>query len=137
MAEQKRSFVRLDVVLPVRYRSYTGNPVMEQGFNVGRTLNLSSGGMLLVVPKPLPTGAKLDLGIEIGDGKILYVPGRVLSGSDQTLEGIVRREEKIAFVDVDEETQDAVMRFILEEQRRQKRQRSLSHGEQEKEGENA
>lgn len=121
MADQKRAFVRLDVVLPVKYRRYTGNPVIDQNFNVGRTLNLSSGGMLLAVPKALVPNTKLDLEIEVGEGKSLYVPGVVLSGADREVDGIPRREEKINFVDVDDETQDAIMKFILEEQRRQRR----------------
>jgi c-di-GMP-binding flagellar brake protein YcgR len=115
---QKREFVRQEVVLPVKYRKYTGNSVFTDLFSVGRTLNLSSGGLMLSVGTPLKTGDKLDLEVELTDRVRVYLVGRVLGGLDQQEDGVEHRIEKVEFVDVDSETQDLIMKFIFESQRR-------------------
>src|ERR1700678_3395445 len=103
---QKRRFVRLDIVLPVKYRRYTGNPVFQANFNVGRTINLSVGGVKLSVSTPIPSGTKLDMEIEISDSIKPYVVGKVVGGEERVIDGISRRIEKIGFVEVDKDAQD-------------------------------
>jgi c-di-GMP-binding flagellar brake protein YcgR len=119
---QKRRFVRLDVVLPVKYRKFTGNPIFVSHFNVGRTIDLSSGGIKLSVSRPIPVGTKLDMEIELDDRTASYVPGKVLGGEDKVIDGIGRRIEKISFVDLDPDAQDMIMKFIFNNQRKQVRQ---------------
>ncbi len=119
---QKRRFVRLDVVLPVKYRKYTGNPIFISNFNVGRTIDLSSGGIKLSVSRPIPVGSKLDMEIELDDQTASYVVGKVLGGEDKVIDGIGRRIEKINFVELDPEAQDMIMKFIFNNQRKQVRQ---------------
>lgn len=118
---QKRHFVRLDVVLPVKYRSYTGNPVFEDVFNVGRTYDLSSGGMKLTVSKHLKPKEKLDLELELNENSRPYIVGMVLGGEDKEIDGIQRRIEKINFVEVEPDAQEQIMRFIFEFQRKKVR----------------
>jgi len=84
---QKREFVRQEAVLPVKYRKYTGNSVFDDLFSVGRSLNISSGGMMLVVGTPLKTGDKLDLELELTDRARVYLVGKVLGGSDTEIDG--------------------------------------------------
>jgi c-di-GMP-binding flagellar brake protein YcgR len=115
---QKREFVRQEVVLPVKYRKYTGNSMFEDLFSVGRTLNLSSGGLMLSVGTPLQAGEKLDLEVELTDRVRVYLVGKVLGGTDSVVDGVDRRIEKIEFLDMDGETQDLIMKFIFESQRR-------------------
>ena len=115
---QKRRFVRLDIVLPVKYRRYTGNPVFQANFNVGRTINLSVGGVKLSVSTPIPTGTKLDMEIEISDSIRPYVVGKVVGGEERVIEGISRRIEKIGFVEVDKDAQDVMMKYIFEKLRK-------------------
>ncbi|HET9869486.1 MAG TPA: PilZ domain-containing protein [bacterium] len=119
---QKRRFVRLNVVLPVKYRKYTGNPIFTSNFNVGRTIDLSSGGLKLSVSRPIPAGSKLDMEIELDEKTASYVAGKVLGGEDKVIDGIGRRIEKITFVDMDPEAQDLIMKFIFNNQRKQVRQ---------------
>ena len=115
---QKRSFVRQDVILPVKYRKYTGNPVFESGFNVGRTFNLSSGGMKLTVSKPLPVGEKLDMELELDANMKPYIVGLTLGGEDTEIDGITHRIEKINFVGLDPDIQEKIMKFIFDYQRK-------------------
>jgi len=110
---QKRRFVRLDVVMPVKYRRYTGNPVFQSNFNVGRTINLSVGGVRLSVSTPIPVGTKLDMEIELSDSIKPYAVGKVIGGEEKVIDGISRRIEKISFLEVDKEVQDLMMKYIF------------------------
>jgi len=125
---QKRRFVRLGVVLPVKYRKYTGNPIFISHFNVGRTIDISSGGIKLSVSKPLTVGMKLDIEIELDDQTSPYIVGKVLGGEDKVVDGVARRIEKINFLEVDPDSQDMIMKFIFENQRKQVRQEKKSTG---------
>jgi hypothetical protein len=116
--DQKRKFVRLDVVLPVKYRRYTGNPVFQANFNVGRTVNMSVGGVKLSVSTPIPVGTKLDMEIEITDSLKPYVVGKVIGGEERIIDGISRRIEKIGFVEVDKDAQDVMMKYIFDNLRK-------------------
>ena len=125
---QKRRFVRLDVVLPVKYRKYTGNPVFREKFNVGRTNDLSIGGIKMSVSKAMPGGTKLDMEIELDEDNRPYVIGKVLGGEDEFFDGISRRIEKVSFLDVDSEAQDMMMKFIFYHQRKDVRKEKNSGG---------
>ena len=114
---QKRRFVRVEVVLPVKYRKYTGNPIFRSRFNVGRTSDLSIGGMKMNVSKPIPAGMPLDMEIELGDDLRPYIVGKVLGGEDKTVNGVSRRIEKVNFTEVDKEAQDMMMKFLIDHQR--------------------
>lgn len=115
---QKRRFVRLDVVLPVKYRRFTGNPVFQSNFNVGRTVNVSVGGVKLSVSTPIPVGTRLDMEIEFSDSVKPYVVGKVLGGEEKVIDGISRRIEKISFVEVDKDAQDIMMKYIFDNLRK-------------------
>jgi c-di-GMP-binding flagellar brake protein YcgR len=118
---QKRRFVRLEVVLPVKFRPYTGNPIFQKNFDLGRTSDLSSGGMSVLVTKPLAPGSKLDMELELDEQVRPYIVGKVLGGSNEKIDGVTRRIEKIDFVDLDQEAQDQIMKFIFESQRKDAR----------------
>lgn len=115
---QKRRFVRLNVILPVKYRRYTGSPVFQANFNVGRTNDLSIGGVKLNVSTPIPVGIKLDMEIELSNNNRPYVIGKVIGGEEKMVDGISHRVEKISFLDVDEDAQDIITKFIFEHQRK-------------------
>jgi c-di-GMP-binding flagellar brake protein YcgR len=119
--EQKRRFVRLDVVLPIKYRKYVGSPVFRSRFNLGRTNDLSIGGVKMSVSKAIPAGTKLDLEIELEEDIRPYIVGKVLGGEDKVIDGISRRIEKVSFVEVDPEAQDMMMKFIFDHQRKEVR----------------
>lgn len=114
---QRRQFVRIDVILPLKYRTYTGNPVWDLNFSVGRCINLSSGGMMLAVNGALAPEAKLDMELELNDKTRLYLVGKVLGGEDMMVDGVSRRVEKITFLDLDDDSRDIIMKFIFNRQR--------------------
>jgi len=115
---QKRRFVRLEVVLPVKYRPYTGNPIFRGNFTTGRTSDLSSGGMSLMVSQPLTPGMKLDMELELDEQVLPYLVGKVIGGSDQMIGGVSRRIEKVSFAEMDQEAEDMIMKFIFDSQRK-------------------
>ena len=125
---QKRRFVRLNVVLPIKYRSYTGNPVFQENFNLGRTNDLSIGGVRMSVSKPLTAGAKLDMELELSEDNKIYVVGKVVGGEEKTEDGVARRIEKISFLEVDSDAQDMMMKFIFEHQRKEVRKDKKKSG---------
>jgi c-di-GMP-binding flagellar brake protein YcgR len=88
---QKRRFVRLNIILPVKYRAFTGNTIFTDQFNIGRTNDLSIGGINIAVSKPIPVDTKLDIEIELDDKNRVYVVGKVLGGEDKVIDGISRR----------------------------------------------
>ena len=126
--KQKRNFVRLEINLPVKYRPYTGNPVFQSHFDVGRTNDLSIGGVKLSVSKPIPAGTKLEMEIELDDDNRPYIVGKVVGGEDKVLDGVSRRIEKISFTEVDPDAQDIMMKFIFETQRKEVRKDKKNTG---------
>jgi c-di-GMP-binding flagellar brake protein YcgR len=118
---QKRRFVRLDIVLPVKYRKFTGSAVFNDQFNIGRTNDLSIGGINVTVSKPIPIDTKLDIEIELNDKTRVYVVGQVLGGEDKVIDGIYRRIEKMNFIEHDPEVDDVIMKFIFDHERKEVR----------------
>jgi c-di-GMP-binding flagellar brake protein YcgR len=115
---QKREFVRQELVLPVKYRKYTGTAFFDDLFSVGRSLNISSGGMMLAVGTPLKTGDKLDIEMELTEQVRVYLVGKVLGGTTNENDGVQERIEKIEFLNMDDDTEDLIMKYIFESQRR-------------------
>jgi c-di-GMP-binding flagellar brake protein YcgR len=119
--DQKRKSVRLEVVLPVKYRRYTGNPVFSNNFNVGRTHDISIGGAKLSVSTPITPGTKLDMEIELSDDLRPYAVGKVIGGEDKIIEGISHRIEKVSFLEMDADSQDIMMKYIFDNFRKESR----------------
>ena len=119
--DQKRNSVRLEVVLPVKYRRYTGNPVLNNNFNVGRTHDISIGGVKISVSTPIAVGTKLDMEIELSDDIKPYAVGKVIGGEEKIIDGISHRVEKISFLEMDSESQDMMMRYIFDNLRKEGR----------------
>jgi c-di-GMP-binding flagellar brake protein YcgR len=127
---QKRRFVRANIILPVKYRKFTGNAVFTDQFNIGRTNDLSIGGVNLTVSKSISVDTKLDIEIELNDKARVYVAGQVLGGEDKVIDGISRRIEKINFIEIDPEVEDVIMKFIFDHERKEVRKdKKQSEGE--------
>jgi c-di-GMP-binding flagellar brake protein YcgR len=127
---QKRRFVRVSIILPVKYRKFTGNAAFKEQFNIGRTNDLSIGGVNITVSKSIPIDTKLDMEIELNDATRVYVVGQVLGGEDKVIDGISRRIEKINFIEIDPEVEDVIMKFIFDQERKEVRKdKKQSEGE--------
>jgi c-di-GMP-binding flagellar brake protein YcgR len=83
-----------------------------------RTLNISGSGCRIALRQPVSNGARLVCGITLSPGTVLTLEGRVvwvekLSGSERMY--IIG----VQFVDEDSETQQKLVSYITNEQRRQ------------------
>ncbi len=72
----KRTHTRVVSLNLVSYEAEDGPPGAE-GEGIGRTRNLSEGGILLEVSKAYPLSALIDLRIALGE-KIVHTRGRVV-----------------------------------------------------------
>jgi hypothetical protein len=116
--QEKRRFVRVEITVPVKYRSYRNDSIFRANFNVGRSRDMSVGGLKVSVSKHNPVDSKLDMEIELPDSMPAYVIGKVVGGEDVVIDGIVHHYDRISFVDMDKEIQDVIMKQIFENLRK-------------------
>ncbi len=125
VSAQKRNFVRVDVLLPVSF-----NVVNEQSQrlrrnapNLGCSVNLSSGGMLLATDRELPTGTRLLLTFPLFEGEAEVWTDALVLVSQRQQEGALKKFLcHLSFDSPDKDTQDKIMKFIFEKQRSLRRQ---------------
>jgi hypothetical protein len=124
-AGQKRSFVRLDVLLPVSFTLLADQAqrMRLSPPSLGFSINLSSGGMLLASDRELAQGAKLMVSFPLLHGEPeAWCEAEVLF-TERQQEGAVRRFlSHLLFSSPDQEFQDRVMQFIFDRQRKLKSQ---------------
>lgn len=132
---QRRDFFRLPISLPLRFRTVSlppdfarDNTVKKQAlaawsedrlFNVGRTKDLSGGGLLMITETPLSAGEEVFLELRMPQ-ELLRLSGRVvreLAGNQDDGPGQVVGVE---FVGIDEREQDQIIQFIFREERRRR-----------------
>jgi hypothetical protein len=116
--QEKRRFVRVEITVPVKYRTFRNDSIFRSNFNVGRSRDLSVGGLKFSVSKHSPVDSKLDMEIELPDGMPAYVIGKVVGGEDYVIDGIVHHYDRISFVDMDKEVQDVIMKQVFDNLRR-------------------
>ncbi|MDI3280533.1 MAG: PilZ domain-containing protein, partial [Bacillota bacterium] len=123
---QRRLLFRLATLLNVRFR-VPGDPHLYHGL----ARDISGGGIQLVHWKEMAPGTELDLAIEL-PGRVLPVRGRIVTAD--TLEEVpqqvadllgvkAKRTYGIQFTQLDQATQDEIVRFVFERQREQLRKR--------------
>ena len=78
--QDKRAARRHDIVLGVQWTIINGRPQLD--FGTGKTINLSSSGLLVATDRKIPAGLNIELSIEWPDGnsrpRQLLVTGRVV-----------------------------------------------------------
>ena len=112
--QEKRRFARTDIIVPIKYRLYRNNSVFQSSFNIGKSRNLSMGGLKFAVSKHLPVGTKLDMELELSRTMGIYVVAQVVGGDDEVVNGITHRYDRVTFSEVDTEVQDLLMRLMFE-----------------------
>jgi c-di-GMP-binding flagellar brake protein YcgR len=117
---EKRRFVRVELIVPVKYRSFRNDSIFQSNFNVGRSRDISVGGLKFAVAKHNPVNTKLDMELELPDALSAYVTGKVVGGEDVVVNGIVHRFDRITFLEMDKEVQDLIMRQVFESMRRKR-----------------
>ncbi len=116
--QEKRRFVRVELTVPVKYRNFRNDSIFRSNFNVGRSRDISVGGLKFSVSKHSPLDSKLDMEIELPDGMPAYVIGKVVGGEDVVINGITHHYDRISFVDMDKEVQDVIMKQVFESMRK-------------------
>lgn len=83
--QDKRAARRYDIVLGVQWTIVNGRPQLD--FGTGKTINLSSSGVLFAPDRKIPAGLNIELSIEWPDGnsqpRQLLVTGRVVRALDE------------------------------------------------------
>lgn len=126
---QNRDFVRLDVLLPV-YFNVLSDPAQRMHLsppNLGSSINLSAGGMLLATDRELAAATRLLVTFTLFQGEPeVFTEAEVLF-TERQQDGALRKYlSHLAFLYKDKEVQDKVTRFIFDRQRNLKRQGLLS-----------
>jgi c-di-GMP-binding flagellar brake protein YcgR len=116
--EERRRFVRVEMTVPVKYRTFRNSSEFQSSFNVGRSKDISVGGLKCAVSKHNPIETKLDIEIELSDTLSAYVVGKVLGGEDRVIDGIVHRFDRVTFLQMEPDVQELLMRQVFEQMRR-------------------
>ena len=113
--EERRNFVRLNKMIKVMYKviidqfaSTTAPP------NTSTTETISGNGMVLLSPKKINEGTKLEMTIELPDGnsKGVEMAGEVIGTNEL---GANEFEIKIRFIEIDENERDRLVKYIMRE----------------------
>jgi len=119
---QQRSWVRIEVLLPLEYRM-AGYPI---DYYQTTTADLSGGGCLMVANHPIDLDTLLDLRLTISESFILECQGRV-TRSQQVENSKKRHKIGIRFENLNDATIDRIVAFIFQKQRESLKKGNLSY----------
>lgn len=116
---QRREFVRVDVMLSVKYRPL--KPALQESskYQEAHIVNLSGGGARIVTWYPpededLDMGSWLELEFELPGGNEIEAKAVIIRISDETTEKGVFYKLAVEFAEIDQRKQDAIARHVLE-----------------------
>jgi len=115
---EKRRFVRVDMTVPVKYRSFRNDSIFQGNFSVGKSRDISVSGLKWAVGKQNAVNTKLDMELVLSDTLSVYVIGKVVGGEDKTINGIVHRFDRVTFLEVDKDVQQVLTRQVFDALRR-------------------
>ncbi|HEY8346291.1 MAG TPA: PilZ domain-containing protein [Symbiobacteriaceae bacterium] len=117
---QRRQFVRLDVSLPLTYTivRWAQDPLREGETYRSRTRDISAGGAQILCPEPYPVGTQLDVDLEL-PGKVVHLLAEVVRLAEPAPSG--EYWVAVRFLSPDESTQQAIIRYIFDEERQRRR----------------
>lgn len=113
---QRRQYYRLMLEKPATFRVQT--PGAQSAPQASRLVNLSGGGALLAVGKPLPAGLVVSVRIPTGkDGSLMPVDAETL-GCQVTMQGNARVYfARLRFTGLTDDDREAIIAYIHEQQR--------------------
>lgn len=118
---QRRKYYRLDCSVPVRYRvvnSFSDNRNEKIEFKKTITGNLSGGGICLLLEEKIEIGKLVECEINIDPNRMIRTFGKVVRFDNSKIEGKFKYEVGIAFVKINDNDREAVVRYIFDEQRK-------------------
>lgn len=123
---QRRQYYRLLLEKPATFRVQTTGLLSAP--QAARLVNLSGGGALLAVGRPLPAGLAVSLRIPTGkDGSLIPADAETL-GCQVTMQGNSRVYfARLRFTSLSDDDREAIIAYIHEQQRIVLRRRKLLH----------
>lgn len=118
---QRRSFFRLDCYVDVRYRVINPSDNGRNSdipFRKTITSDLSGGGIRLLLDEKLKPGTYLECELFSETDRKIRFYGKVVRFEYVESEGKYRYAAGIAYVDIDENDREEVIRYIFSEQRK-------------------
>ena len=128
LKQQRRSYFRLNIILPAQFRIL---PEMESQDKItpvklesGYVLNISGGGIYLSTSLPLEKDSMIECRVILQNQKEMVVKGKVI----RVIE--VFKHEKMyeavmEFVDLDDQMRERIIQFIFKEQQKIMRKENL------------
>ncbi len=123
---ERRNFVRIKKRIKVLYKIIIDKFASPKAPpNMSFTETLSGNGMTLFSPTPVEKGTKFEMTIELPDGKQrgIELAGEVIGYNKIDTN---QYEIRIKFIDIEERVRDRLMRYILKEDLKIKKQRNKS-----------
>ncbi|MGE5620308.1 MAG: flagellar brake protein [Sphingomonadaceae bacterium] len=115
--DERRSHVRVDACMePVDMvvDPELGNPPDKRSTLV---VNISAGGLGMVCRRPLPIGSSVRLKVRLPDGfGRLVADAEAVRCTEMDLGGVKKWKIGVSFVELPEDQQDRVIRFVLHQQ---------------------
>lgn len=109
---QRRNFFRIDITLDAIAILTKSDEIIE-----GKTKNISGSGALLALPKDIKKGELIKLKINIKKEPLL-LKAKVIRCYKSDFRQVNPHNVAVQFIEIDEKTQDKVVKFTLEEQRK-------------------
>ena len=106
---QQRNFVRIPNILTVQYKTEDAEEP-----SIGKTIDLSGGGMKLAVSSTIKVGTKLLLRFNIpGEEVSINVTAEVVRSDTHEVKGGKLRTVGLNFLDIQENTRDRIIAYIF------------------------
>lgn len=114
---QLRAFYRLEMVLDVEYSLFLPHELPPRGLELryplflGLTKDISEGGALLLVDKPLEKGSIMNMKIKLPDNNALRARAKILRTEELNVRG--KFGVGVEFMYISEEDREILRRFIF------------------------
>ncbi|NMA84739.1 MAG: flagellar brake protein, partial [Epulopiscium sp.] len=110
---QRRSFYRMSCILPFQYKDE------NKEIHTGIIKDVSGGGFRFINAKELALGQIITSKILLSPTQELHIKGKILSG-DQSYVELYPYEYRVQFIEVDSNTQDLIIEYIFQEERKRR-----------------
>jgi len=120
MRVQRRSYFRLNCFIEVRYRIVSTDEEMgeDSQFRTTMASDLSGGGVRLLLDEKLEPGTLVECELQNVQTGDVWFRGVVVRFEDTGNTGRYKYTAGVAYIDIDENDREAVIRYIFNEQRR-------------------
>lgn len=119
---QQRSFVRLDVALPILIEYSSENPKDEMVWIKAKTKDLSAGGLQIVTEEKIKLGKQLKVILELPEYGVFEIDGEVLRMTQPQADRKLYWTS-IKFIGIQETVRDKISKFIFKKQVEQRQKR--------------